>query len=185
MPVLTAQPPSRRHSSRSGSSTTRHRSLNTWRWLTRRSTPRSAREDTRRRRRIGLYLRAALADLDLPPPPAQGAREQWERLYDRRRAGSGACCARGARPAGSGPRPSERPPAGRARTRARARPGPRSRPRGSPVERALPPSDAGRRARSPARRADRRIEERAAAMFEQGVVDEVEPRRREPAVEDG
>jgi tRNA dimethylallyltransferase len=30
----------------------------------------------------GLYLRAALADLDLPPAPAPGARERWERLYD-------------------------------------------------------------------------------------------------------
>ena len=31
----------------------------------------------------GLYLRAALAPLALPPPPAAGARERWERLYDR------------------------------------------------------------------------------------------------------
>ena len=30
----------------------------------------------------GLYLRAALADLSLPPPPAEGARDRWERLYD-------------------------------------------------------------------------------------------------------
>jgi tRNA dimethylallyltransferase len=30
----------------------------------------------------GLYLRAALADLRLPPPPAPGAREQWEARYD-------------------------------------------------------------------------------------------------------
>jgi tRNA dimethylallyltransferase len=30
----------------------------------------------------GLYLRAALADLDLPPAPEPGARERWERLYD-------------------------------------------------------------------------------------------------------
>jgi tRNA dimethylallyltransferase len=32
----------------------------------------------------GLYLRAALADLDLPPAPAQGARERWESFYDER-----------------------------------------------------------------------------------------------------
>jgi len=32
----------------------------------------------------GLYLRAALADLDLPPPPPPGARERLERLYDER-----------------------------------------------------------------------------------------------------
>lgn len=31
----------------------------------------------------GLYLRAALADLQLPPPPRPGERERWERLYDR------------------------------------------------------------------------------------------------------
>jgi tRNA dimethylallyltransferase len=30
----------------------------------------------------GLYLRAALADLALPPAPGAGAREQWERFYD-------------------------------------------------------------------------------------------------------
>jgi tRNA dimethylallyltransferase len=30
----------------------------------------------------GLYLRAALADLRLPPAPAPGARERWERAYD-------------------------------------------------------------------------------------------------------
>ena len=31
----------------------------------------------------GLYLRAALSTLELPPPPAPGARERFERLYDR------------------------------------------------------------------------------------------------------
>ena len=31
----------------------------------------------------GLYLRAALAELALPPPPEPGARERWARLYDR------------------------------------------------------------------------------------------------------
>jgi tRNA dimethylallyltransferase len=30
----------------------------------------------------GLYLRAALADLDLPPAPEAGTRERWERVYD-------------------------------------------------------------------------------------------------------
>jgi tRNA dimethylallyltransferase len=30
----------------------------------------------------GLYLRAALADLELPPPPSPGARERLERFYD-------------------------------------------------------------------------------------------------------
>jgi tRNA dimethylallyltransferase len=30
----------------------------------------------------GLYLRAALADLELPPSPAPGARERWQEFYD-------------------------------------------------------------------------------------------------------
>lgn len=30
----------------------------------------------------GLYFRAALAELGLPPAPSAGARERWERLYD-------------------------------------------------------------------------------------------------------
>ncbi len=31
----------------------------------------------------GLYFRAAIARLDLPPQPAPGAREHWQRVYDR------------------------------------------------------------------------------------------------------
>jgi tRNA dimethylallyltransferase len=30
----------------------------------------------------GLYLRAALSDLQLPPPPTEGARRRWEEFYD-------------------------------------------------------------------------------------------------------
>src|SRR5437016_2780687 len=30
----------------------------------------------------GLYFRAALAELDLPPAPVGGAREEWSRRYD-------------------------------------------------------------------------------------------------------
>jgi tRNA dimethylallyltransferase len=30
----------------------------------------------------GLYFRAALGELELPPPPAAGRRERWARLYD-------------------------------------------------------------------------------------------------------
>ena len=40
----------------------------------------------------GLYFRAALAELGLPPAPAPGARERWERLYDE--SGSAAAHAR-------------------------------------------------------------------------------------------
>jgi tRNA dimethylallyltransferase len=32
----------------------------------------------------GLYLRAALVELDLPPAPPAGARARWERVYDER-----------------------------------------------------------------------------------------------------
>ena len=32
----------------------------------------------------GLYLRAALSALEIPPPPTAGARERWERTYDDR-----------------------------------------------------------------------------------------------------
>jgi tRNA dimethylallyltransferase len=31
----------------------------------------------------GLYLRAALSELEVPPPPLPGARERWERAYER------------------------------------------------------------------------------------------------------
>jgi tRNA dimethylallyltransferase len=31
----------------------------------------------------GLYLRAALSELEIPPAPAPGERERWQRLYDR------------------------------------------------------------------------------------------------------
>jgi tRNA dimethylallyltransferase len=31
----------------------------------------------------GLYFRAALAELDVPPAPAAGAREHWSRVYER------------------------------------------------------------------------------------------------------
>jgi tRNA dimethylallyltransferase len=36
----------------------------------------------------GLYLRAALADLAVPPAPAAGARERWEAVYDADPAGA-------------------------------------------------------------------------------------------------
>jgi tRNA dimethylallyltransferase len=36
----------------------------------------------------GLYLRAALSPLELPPAPADGVRERYQRLYDQRGAGA-------------------------------------------------------------------------------------------------
>ena len=44
----------------------------------------------------GLYFRAALADLDIPPAPAPGARERWARFYDREGAGAAHRAAGGA-----------------------------------------------------------------------------------------
>ena len=49
--------------------------------------PRSTRSSSEGRRPIvvggtGLYLRAALAELDLPPAPAPGERSRWEAFYD-------------------------------------------------------------------------------------------------------
>lgn len=42
----------------------------------------------------GLYLRAALAELELPPPPAPGARQRWEAVYDADPAGAHAALAK-------------------------------------------------------------------------------------------
>ena len=73
----------------------------------------------------GLYFRAALAELELPPAPAPGARERWERLYDED--GAAAAHARLAEldPTAAERVHRERPPA--CRSRARARGGGRSR----------------------------------------------------------
>ena len=54
----------------------------------------------------GLYLRAALAELDVPPAPPPGARERWERGYDGRRASGAHAAPGGARPGGGRRRPS-------------------------------------------------------------------------------
>ncbi len=122
----------------------------------------------------GLYLRAALADLELPPPPAEGAREQWERLYDDK--GSEVAHALLA----------DRDPT----AASRVHPNDRKR-----VVRALELSEAGaslapvedalwsKRYRHPTQvfgfevprvELDRRIEARSAAMFDKGAVQEVE-----------
>ena len=99
----------------------------------------------------GLYLRAALADLELPPPPAPGARERLEELLRRARRRERARAARRARPGGRGGRASERPPPRRARARARrGRLEPAAR-RGPALERGDAAPDADRRPRRPAR----------------------------------
>jgi tRNA dimethylallyltransferase len=120
----------------------------------------------------GLYLRAALGGLALPPPPVSGARERWVRLYDR--VGGEAAHALLA----------ERDPAAAERVHANDR---------RRVVRALELSEAGA-SLAPARdllwtdetrhptlivgldvpkeELDRRIEERTRSMFEAGVVEE-------------
>ncbi len=120
----------------------------------------------------GLYLRAALADLDVPPAPPPGARERWEGRYDE-----------------EGPEAlhavlEERDPA----AAAAIHPNDRRR-----VIRALELTDAGASLRPPDSRLwsaetrrptavfgldlppqelDRRIEQRSRAMLEAGAVDE-------------
>jgi tRNA dimethylallyltransferase len=121
----------------------------------------------------GLYLRAALSDLALPPPPAAGARERWTRLYDRLGGEAAHALLAQRDPAAAG----------------RVHPNDRRR-----VVRALELAEAGS-SLAPVRdvlwtdetrhptlivglavdrdELDRRIEERTRAMFERGVVEEV------------
>jgi tRNA dimethylallyltransferase len=121
----------------------------------------------------GLYLRAALADLDLPPAPDPGARERWERFYD------------DAGPAAAHAALADRDPA----AAAVIHPNDRRR-----VVRALELAEAGSSLRPdrdrlwseetrrptlvvgldvPAEIVARRIDERTRAMFERGVEEEV------------
>ena len=66
----------------------------------------------------GLYLRAALADLELPPAPAPGARERLERLYDELGGERAHELLAERDPAAAASRPPERPAPRRARARA-------------------------------------------------------------------
>ena len=121
----------------------------------------------------GLYLRAALAALELPPPPAQGARERLEGLYDE------------LGPEAAHELLAERDPAAAAAVHANDR---------RRVVRALELAEAGSSLRPgedrlwsgetrhptlvvgldvPADELARRIEERTQAMFERGVEEEV------------
>jgi tRNA dimethylallyltransferase len=128
----------------------------------------------------GLYFRAALADMPIPPPPVPGARERWERVYER--VGGQAAHAL----------LSERDP----QAAAHVHPNDRRR-----VVRALELADAGsslrpaepalwsERTRHPTlvvglsvaqAELDRRIEARAQEMFERGVADEVRAALKRP-----
>ncbi len=121
----------------------------------------------------GLYLRAALAELDLPPAAPAGSRERWERVYDE-----------------AGPEAAHAQLAGRdPRAAAAVHPNDRRR-----IVRALELAEAGASLAPedsrlwsgdtrwpvrifgldvPAETLNRRIEERTRAMVARGVVDEV------------
>jgi tRNA dimethylallyltransferase len=118
----------------------------------------------------GLYFRAALGALDVPPAPAPGARERWERLYDQGADAAHALLA-------------ERDPA----AAAAVHPNDRRR-----VVRALELAETGHSLAGdrlweedlrhptlvvgldvPVAELDRRIEERTRAMFDAGVEEEV------------
>jgi tRNA dimethylallyltransferase len=118
----------------------------------------------------GLYFRAALGGLDVPPAPAPGARERWERLYDQGAEAAHALLA-------------ERDPA----AAAAVHPNDRRR-----VVRALELAETGHSLAGdrlweeelrhptlvvgidvPRAELDRRIEERTRAMFDAGVEEEV------------
>src|SRR2546423_13220477 len=121
----------------------------------------------------GLYLRAALAELALPPAPAPGARQRWEQFYDERGA------------AGAHARLEDLDAAAAAAVHANDR---------RRVVRALELADAGASLAPgedrlwaadtrhptlvvgldvPKNVLERRIEERACAMFDEGVQEEV------------
>ena len=122
----------------------------------------------------GLWFQAALTDVELPADVPAGARARWERLYDRRGAGTAHRDPRAARPACGRAGARERPQARRPRARAlaggwHARAG-----AAAPLDRrarGCPPSSSGSTRR--ARRWPRAFAHAPAAMFEQGVEDEV------------
>jgi tRNA dimethylallyltransferase len=121
----------------------------------------------------GLYFRAALADMPIPPPPAPGERERWERVYDRVGAEAAhALLAERDAGAAAAVHPNDRRRVVRALELCEA---------GSSLRPAEPALWSERTRRPtlivgldvPNEELDRRIEARARAMFERGVVDEV------------
>jgi tRNA dimethylallyltransferase len=128
----------------------------------------------------GLYFRAALGELDVPPAPGAGARERWERVYDERGAETAHALLAEADPVAAA--------AVHANDRRR-------------VVRALELAEAGSSLRPvedrlwsaetrhpsllvglevPSEELVRRIEERTRGMFEAGVVEEVQEALRRP-----
>ena len=127
----------------------------------------------------GLWFRQHCRRSRLPPARAADARARWERLYDRRGADDAHGLLQAAIPrAAAQVHPNDRKRVVRAlelwQAGANAGAGATA-----PVERRDAPADPRRGPRRPARELAARIRARTAAMFEQGVEDEVRrPRRR-------
>lgn len=128
----------------------------------------------------GLYLRAALAELELPPPPLPGSRERWEAAYDADGAvAAHAELARRDPAAAEAVHPNDRRRVVRALELAEA--GSSLRPRQDRLwtsEMRIPTLVVGLDV--PAETLERRIVERTRAMFDAGVPDEVEAALAEP-----
>jgi len=120
----------------------------------------------------GLYLRAALAELGVPPAPPPGARERWEQLYDESGADAAHEALAAADPdAAAAVHPNDRRRVVRALELAEA--GASLRPAAGRLwteEMRHPTLVAGLAV--PAEEVARRIEERARAMAERGAADE-------------
>jgi tRNA dimethylallyltransferase len=120
----------------------------------------------------GLYLRAALAELGVPPAPPAGARERWEQLYDESGADAAHEALASADPdAAAAVHPNDRRRVVRALELAEA--GSSLRPAADRLwteEMRHPTLVAGLDV--PAEEVARRIEERARAMVERGAADE-------------
>ena len=121
----------------------------------------------------GLYLRAALVDLELPPAPEPGARERWEAVYDESAEQAHAVLAERDPAAAAAVHPNDRRRVVRALELAEA--GASLRPRHDRLwtdETRHPTLLVGLGV--PREELDRRIEGRAREMFARGVRDEVE-----------
>jgi tRNA dimethylallyltransferase len=129
----------------------------------------------------GLYLRAALAELGLPPAPAPGVRRRWEDAYDADPQAAFAELERRDARAASRLHPHDRRRVVRALElfEAGASLAPES-PRLWSRETRRPSLVAG--LELPHDVLERRIEERAEAMFERGVVDEVQAALRSESI---
>ena len=129
----------------------------------------------------GLYLRAALAELELPPAPQEGSRGRWQAFYDAEGGGDGPSSPRRARRRCGRAHPSERSSPSRAGARARGGGAVARTARGPALGRATtrhPTLIVGLEV--PKDVLEQRIEARTQAMFESGVEEEVRAALSEP-----